>query len=167
MINDDLYHARGSNEGGSRSSDPHTSRAAARSIDTRRTFRLILQYLSQLQEPRNGWEISSGLDRHTTGVVPRLCPMRTINLITYVCDRPGPSKRGQMSYIIAERGRQALTDPAIMAAAVAEMARLSESSPLSLYDRARAPLVRLSDEQWEALKQEEDQRRGSPPDFLS
>lgn len=110
-IRDLFGHAIDEDIGASRRVDPPTTKRAARSFKPSRIQLLILRYLEPLREPRNGWEMSKALDMATITVVPRLCKLRRLEFIEIVCERPGPSNRGQDAYIITDRGRQALVEP--------------------------------------------------------
>jgi hypothetical protein len=88
-----------------RDTDPQTSHMAAKTIKTRGIMWMILQYLSHLDEPRNGWEMSVALDLPTITVVPRLAPLRRQHAIRYEGPyRPGPSNRSQGAYVVTQKG---------------------------------------------------------------
>lgn len=148
-------------EGGVRGTDPWSAQFAAQMADVKGHYQLILRYYSYQLEPRNGWEMSKGVNRHTTAVVPRLCPMRTIGLIDYICLRPGapPKYRPQMSYLITDYGRQALADPKVFKEVREQMRKLKPNSPLRLMDKARVAAAKLTDVQWGELVERENKRR--------
>jgi hypothetical protein len=94
-----------------RDSDPSTSEEAARSIDATSIKYLILKELHETGSPLNGWELSVLLEMPTITVVPRLCPMRQGGWIMQQGERPGPTNRAQIAYVITEVGRKILGSP--------------------------------------------------------
>jgi hypothetical protein len=97
-------------QGSFRFDDPATSVAAARSIKVGRIMRMIMTYLYQVKQPRNGWEMSEALELPTITVVPRLCPMRDDHGFIAVCGtRPGPSGRAQLAYVLTAKGEAFIT----------------------------------------------------------
>ena len=97
-------------EGGYRRDDPPTSKKAARGIRVGPIMRKILNALSHINHPLNGWEASCHLNLPTITVVPRLAPMRRLGLITETGTRPGPPPKmvDQIAYVISDRGRAVL-----------------------------------------------------------
>src|SRR5262245_4241701 len=94
-----------------RSTDPVTSEEAARSIDASSIKFLILKELHEAGSPLNGWELSLLLEMPTITVVPRLCPMREDGWIVQMGERPGPTNRAQIAYVITMLGRAVLGAP--------------------------------------------------------
>ena len=87
-----------------RSTDPSTSEEAARVVDATGIKHAILDELRRATTPLNGWELSVLLKMPTISVVPRLCPMRTAGWIVQAGERPGPTGRAQIAYMIAPPG---------------------------------------------------------------
>jgi hypothetical protein len=99
-----------SDEGGYRRDDPPTAKKSARTVKVHAIKRKILDILSRINHPLNGWELSQHLNMPTISVVPRLAPMRRDGWIIEVGTRPGPPPKlkDQMAYVISDLGRAVL-----------------------------------------------------------
>lgn len=96
-------------EGGVRNTDPETSVVAAGSVNIDHLKYAVLTTLRDANSPLNCCEIAERIGTTRDTITPRMPPLRSAELIEVHGLRLWePSGRDQTSYVLTERGKQAV-----------------------------------------------------------